>query len=83
LVFKSLIDQYIYHLLGSSLSINALFIRYTNGEDDSLRDLIDDFVAAQAIQQQIPNSSGNVTTGGLGDPKFYANLTADFEPWGR
>ena len=41
------------------------------------------FVQAEAIIQQVPNPSGNVSTGGLGEPKFYINETAFTGPWGR
>ncbi|KAG6334061.1 hypothetical protein ID866_5024 [Astraeus odoratus] len=67
LVFKHLIDQYTAD--GSS--------------DVSSRELIDYFVAAQAHIQQVPNPSGTVSTGGLGEPKFMINETAFTDPWGR
>lgn len=57
--------------------------RYTLGEDTSLRTTIDDYVSSQAILQQVPNPSGNVSTGGLGEAKFHINLTAFTGPWGR
>lgn len=57
--------------------------RYTQGQDNSLRGSIDDFVAAETILQQVPNPSGNVSTGGLGEPKFQISLAAFTDGWGR
>jgi glucoamylase len=55
----------------------------TYGEDTSLRDLVDEFVSAQASIQQITNPSGTVSSGGLGEPKFNIDQTAFTGPWGR
>lgn len=57
--------------------------RYTTGEDKSLRSLIDEFLDAESKLQQVPNPSGNVATGGLGEPKFNIDLSAFNGPWGR
>lgn len=57
-------------------------VRFTLGFDTTLRAEIDNYVGAQAIVQQIPNPSGDITTGGLGEPKFYVNETAFTGPWG-
>ena len=57
--------------------------RYTTGEDTSLRTLIDAFLDAESKLQQVANPSGNVTTGGLGEPKFNIDLSAFTHPWGR
>lgn len=56
--------------------------RYTHGVDDSLRSYIDDFVGTNAILQQTPNPSGEINTGGLGEPKFHINRTAFTGSWG-
>jgi glucoamylase len=50
--------------------------RWVSGRDHSLRHRIEDWIETMGIMQQIPNLSGNLTTGGLGEPKFEANLTA-------
>ncbi|KAG5735158.1 Glucoamylase, partial [Termitomyces sp. T112] len=57
--------------------------QYTLGEDRTLRGHIDDFVWSQTILQQIPNPSGNLITGGLGEPKFLISLAAFTDGWGR
>ncbi|KAI6016242.1 glycoside hydrolase family 15 protein [Pisolithus marmoratus] len=67
LVFKTLVDQLI----------------TGGGSAGSMSSLIDMFVTAEANIQQVPNPSGNVTTGGLGEPKFLINETAFTGAWGR
>ena len=57
--------------------------RYTTGEDNSTRALIDEFLEAQSKLQQVTNPSGNILTGGLGEPKFNIDLSAYTGPWGR
>jgi glucoamylase len=67
LVFKCIIDQY----------------AGLEGNDPALRTLIDNFVSAEATYQHVPNPSGDVDTGGLGEPKFQVNLKAFEGDWGR
>ncbi|KAJ3553980.1 hypothetical protein NM688_g3339 [Phlebia brevispora] len=67
----------------ASLVFKVLIDQFTSGQDKSQRALIDDFVSAQAFLQQIPNLSGGVSSGGLGEPKFYINETAFNGEWGR
>ena len=67
----------------ASLVFQCLIDQYTLAQDDSLRALIDLFVHAEATLQQVPNPSGSVSTGGLGEPKFNINETAFTGPWGR
>ncbi|KAJ4482344.1 glycoside hydrolase family 15 protein [Lentinula aciculospora] len=68
LVFKVIVDQY---------------GRSPVTRDISLRALIDDYAYAQAKLQEMENPSGNITTGGLGEPKFNIDLTAFTGSWGR
>jgi len=67
----------------SSLVFKCLIDQYTTGEDTTLRTLIDEFLGAESKLQQVTNPSGNVSTGGLGEPKFNIDLTAFTGPWGR
>lgn len=67
----------------ASLVFKTLIDQYTLGQDASLAPLIDMFVQAEANIQQVSNPSGTVSTGGLGEPKFYINETAFEDPWGR
>ncbi|KAF8555761.1 Six-hairpin glycosidase, partial [Imleria badia] len=41
------------------------------------------YLYSWASIQQVTNPSGTVSTGGLGEPKFYINETAFEGPWGR
>lgn len=61
----------------------ALIDQFTTGEDTTLRTLIDEFISAEAILQQVSNPSGTVSTGGLGEPKFNIDETAFTGAWGR
>ncbi|OJA17768.1 hypothetical protein AZE42_04858 [Rhizopogon vesiculosus] len=67
----------------SSLVFKTLIDQYTSGQDTTLHSLVDDFVSAEANIQQVINPSGTVSTGGLGEPKFYINETAFTGSWGR
>ncbi|KAI5981706.1 glycoside hydrolase family 15 protein [Pisolithus albus] len=55
----------------------------SGGSAASMSSLIDMFVSAEANIQQVASPSGNVTTGGLGEPKFMINETAFTGAWGR
>jgi glucoamylase len=67
----------------SALVFQAIIDQFTLGIDTSLRAEIDNYVAAQAIMQQVSNPSGTITTGGLGEPKFNIDETAFTGAWGR
>jgi glucoamylase len=67
----------------SSLVFKVIVDQYTSGRDPSLLSQIVNFTAAEAALQQLPNPSGTVSTGGLGEPKFNINVTAFTGPWGR
>jgi glucoamylase len=67
----------------SALVFKTLIDQYTSGQDNTLGPLIDDYVAAEAEFQQVSNPSGSLQTGGLGEPKFYVNITAFEDGWGR
>ncbi|TFY76736.1 hypothetical protein EWM64_g7278, partial [Hericium alpestre] len=67
----------------SSLVFKALIDQLVLGLDTSVRALVDDFIGAEAILQQVQNPSGSVTSGGLGEPKFNADETQFNGAWGR
>lgn len=49
-----------------------------------LRPYIQDYLKAQAILQTVSNPSGALSSGrGLGEPKYYCNLTRYNDAWGR
>ncbi|GAW02259.1 glycoside hydrolase family 15 protein [Lentinula edodes] len=66
LVFKVIVDHY---------------ARSPAPRDLSLRTLIDSYADAQSRLQEVENPSGNITTGGLGEPKFNIDLTAFTGSW--
>ncbi|KAG6920024.1 hypothetical protein DXG01_010092 [Tephrocybe rancida] len=67
----------------SALVFQTIIDQYTLGKDTTLRPLIDSYVAAQTIVQQVSNPSGTVSTGGLGEPKFNIDESAFTGSWGR
>ncbi|KAI6098118.1 glycoside hydrolase family 15 protein [Pisolithus sp. B1] len=69
----------------SSLVFKALVDRLIAGDGSavSISSLTDMFVTAETNIQQVTNPSGNVTMGGLGEPKFIINETAFTGAWGR
>ncbi|KAF5020269.1 hypothetical protein F66182_7703 [Fusarium sp. NRRL 66182] len=66
----------------SALTYKVLVERFIHG-DKSLQRKIDEYVSAQAKLQGVTNPSGSPESGGLGEPKFHANLTAFTGSWGR
>ncbi|KAK2464204.1 hypothetical protein APHAL10511_003661 [Amanita phalloides] len=67
----------------SALTLKIIIDQYTLNLDTSLRSNIDNYVGAQRVLQQVANPSGTVSSGGLGEPKFYINETAFRGAWGR
>ncbi|KAF9070778.1 glucoamylase [Rhodocollybia butyracea] len=67
----------------SAVAFSAIVNQFALGIDTTTRGEIDDYVASQVIVQQIPNPSGDLASGGLGEPKFNINETAFTGPWGR
>ncbi|KAF5388878.1 hypothetical protein D9757_005599 [Collybiopsis confluens] len=60
----------------SAVVFQVIIDQFTLGIDTSTRGQIDNYVAAQAILQQVSNPSGSFTTGGLGEPKFNLDISA-------
>lgn len=67
----------------SALVFKTIVDQFTSGKDTTLRGLIDSYVAAQTVLQQVSNPSGTVSTGGLGEPKFNIDESAFTDSWGR
>lgn len=67
----------------SAIVFKLLIDQYASGQDTSLSGLIDDFVSAQGRLQYVSNPSGNIKTGGLGEPKFNIDESAFTLDWGR
>ncbi|KAL9113705.1 MAG: hypothetical protein Q9227_002150 [Pyrenula ochraceoflavens] len=66
----------------SALTFKYLISTYIGG-NDTLEGLIHNYTSAQAKLQVLSTPSGDLSTGGLGEPKFYTNLTAFEGSWGR
>ncbi|KAI9737453.1 MAG: hypothetical protein M1834_009608 [Cirrosporium novae-zelandiae] len=49
----------------------------------SLQTKIEEYIDAQIELQTVVNPSGTLSTGGLGEPKFYVDLTEYTGSWGR
>ncbi|KAE9408931.1 hypothetical protein BT96DRAFT_913619 [Gymnopus androsaceus JB14] len=62
----------------AALVFNTVVDSYTRTGNDS-----NDYADAQEKLQQVPNPSGNESTGGLGEPKFNVDLSAYVHSWGR
>lgn len=56
---------------------------FVSSYDASLQTEIENYINAQAIVQTISNPSGDLSTGGLGEPKFNPDETAFTGAWGR
>jgi glucoamylase len=67
----------------ASLTIKALVDRFVTTGDTVLEDTVKSFVSSQATLQRVDNPSGNIATGGLGEPKFNVDMTAFTGDWGR
>jgi glucoamylase len=67
----------------ASLTIKALVDRFLTTGDTVLEDVVKAFISSQATLQRVDNPSGNIATGGLGEPKFHVDMTAFTGDWGR
>ena len=60
-----------------------LIDEFTLGRDSSLLPTIKRFVDSQGRLQKVPNPSGLMEGGGLGEPKFEISEEAFQQEWGR
>nr|P23176.1 RecName: Full=Glucoamylase I; AltName: Full=1,4-alpha-D-glucan glucohydrolase; AltName: Full=Glucan 1,4-alpha-glucosidase; Flags: Precursor [Aspergillus luchuensis]BAA00331.1 glucoamylase I precursor [Aspergillus luchuensis] len=66
----------------SGLVIKTLVDLFRNGDTDLLS-TIEHYISSQAIIQGVSNPSGDLSSGGLGEPKFNVDETAYTGSWGR
>ncbi|KAE8153431.1 Six-hairpin glycosidase-like protein [Aspergillus avenaceus] len=67
----------------AGLTMKDVIEQFAEG-DSSLESLIQDYVDSQAKQQAVSNPSGDLSDGsGLGEPKFYVDITQFTDSWGR
>lgn len=62
--------------------MKTLIDLFKNG-DTGLLSVIEEYINAQAYIQTISNPSGDLSSGGLGEPKFNVDETAFTGSWGR
>ncbi|KAF7298019.1 Glucoamylase [Mycena chlorophos] len=67
----------------SSLVFKTLIDQYRSGDNLELKPLIEQFIQAETKLQSVANPSGNISSGGLGEPKFNADMSAFTGAWGR
>ncbi|KAF2755745.1 Glucoamylase [Pseudovirgaria hyperparasitica] len=67
----------------AALTLKALVDRFLVTKDPSLELLIQDYISSQAALQGVSNPSGSLSSGGLGEPKYYVDKTPFTGSWGR
>lgn len=68
----------------SALVFKSIVDRFTHEWDANLQKLLEDYIIANAQLQPVSNPSGIFADGtGLGEPKFYVNLTQFTGSWGK
>lgn len=67
----------------SAMVMKSLINEFTLGLDTSLRDTIETYLLGQYRTQLITNPSGTVSTGGLAEPRFNFDYTADTTSFSR
>lgn len=65
------------------MTFKCLIDQFIAGSDTIPEELIQQYVTAQSHIQDISNPSGDLCTGGLGEPKFNVDETAYTGAWGR
>ncbi|KAL4919494.1 Six-hairpin glycosidase-like protein [Aspergillus aurantiobrunneus] len=75
-------DYYYTWTRDAALTVKALVELFRNGES-SLQTVLMDFVNSQASLQTVSNPSGSLSSGGLGEPKFYVDQSQFTGAWGR
>ncbi|KAH7154957.1 putative glucoamylase GMY1 [Dactylonectria estremocensis] len=68
----------------SALVFKAIVERFTNTYDAGLQTLIQQYIASQAKLQGVSNPSGSLSDGsGLGEAKYYVDMSPYTGGWGR
>ncbi|KAJ5602220.1 hypothetical protein N7510_011754 [Penicillium lagena] len=75
-------DYYYQWTRDGALTMKTLIDLFKNG-DTGLLSVIEEYINAQAYIQTISNPSGDLSSGGLGEPKFNVDETAFTGAWGR
>ncbi|KAL3421898.1 glycosyl hydrolase family 15 [Phlyctema vagabunda] len=80
---KSSPDYFYTWTRDAALVFKALVDTFLTNYSTSLQDEIEDYISSQAILQGVGNPSGGLSSGGLGEPKFYVDETQFTGSWGR
>ncbi|KAF2494814.1 putative glucan 1,4-alpha-glucosidase [Lophium mytilinum] len=80
---KSSPDYFYTWTRDSALVFKALIDQFIVTGDSSLQTEIDNYISAQAKLQGVSNPSGALSSGGLAEPKFNADMSAFTGAWGR
>lgn len=68
----------------SALVFKAIVERFTDSYDSNLQSLIQQYIVSQAKLQVVSNPSGSFSDGtGLGEPKFYVDMSPYTGGWGE
>ncbi|KAF9883776.1 hypothetical protein FE257_002806 [Aspergillus nanangensis] len=67
----------------AALTIKCLVDAFAVSNDPRLQQAIRDYIDVQVSLQTVSTPSGDLATGGLGEPKFEADLVAFTGEWGR
>ncbi|KAI9049786.1 hypothetical protein LZ554_005937 [Drepanopeziza brunnea f. sp. 'monogermtubi'] len=67
----------------SALTFKYIVDTFVSNYSASLQTEIENYVNAQAYLQTVSNPSGGLSSGGLGEPKYNADLSAFTGSWGR
>ncbi|XHG01109.1 hypothetical protein AWENTII_004511 [Aspergillus wentii] len=67
----------------AALTVKTLVETFIKNEDPILQTKIQEYISSQAYIQTLSNPSGDLSTGGLGEPKFHVDKTAFTGSWGR
>ncbi|KAJ5162517.1 Six-hairpin glycosidase [Penicillium capsulatum] len=75
-------DYYYTWTRDAGLTMKVVIDLFRDG-DLGLLEVIKEFINSQAILQTVSNPSGNLASGGLGEPKFQVDESAYTGDWGR
>ncbi|TVY31104.1 Glucoamylase [Lachnellula hyalina] len=67
----------------SALTFKCIVDTFINSYSSSLQTEIENYISAQAYLQTVSNPSGDLSSGGLAEPKFNVDETAFTGSWGR
>ncbi|KAM0089039.1 glycoside hydrolase 15 protein [Aspergillus fumigatus] len=76
-------DYYYTWTRDAALTVKYLVGSFAADHDPAIQRIIEDYVESQAHLQTVSNPSGNLSSGGLGEPKLRVDGSAFHGSWGR